>query len=375
MEPPLPQRDIPRFFFFFESIIDTPAPVERLCDVEFTGARTAPGRRGGFEREVFRCAQVCSAFRLAPSCDYPSGPGVLRRPFALHSFIPRGGSSYSITTATSNRVYLITNTGKFLYTTNTDRPWDHENAPKPLGTPLPSRTKSSRPGTTPDKGRTDGGNNYHAKYSSRNQTEVDIGGDIRRNCTKARDKGLLVDPSQTLCESYHDKAAMLLLYGRRPTVAGRWVELFTHTLSGLPSAPSTCWGVTTLLSVLGSGYRREGRGPAHSTGTCSIIVIVPRTLGEVHVSDIENGGRGGKGRVGSTGSMNGQLAVALSSSRTGMGRTLVHRNNRHGHQSQPEPKPTQILLSRPCMRLSGCGLHAPRVQGYRVVLPLVPRCK
>ncbi|KAH9000318.1 hypothetical protein EDB92DRAFT_489723 [Lactarius akahatsu] len=243
MEPPLSQRERHSLYFFFSNpLLTPPAPVEeRLCDVEFTGARAAPGRRGGFEREVFRCAWVCSAFHLTPCWDYPSGPGVLRRPFALHSFIPRGGSSYSTTTATSNRVYLITNTSKFLYTTNTDRPCDHENAPKPLGTPLPSRSKSSRPGTTPDNGRTDGGNNHRAKYPSRNQTEVDIGGDIRRNCTRARDKGLLVDPSQTPCESYHDKAAMLLLYGRRPTVAGRWVELFTHTLSGLPSAPSTCW--------------------------------------------------------------------------------------------------------------------------------------
>jgi len=113
---------------------------------------------------------------------------------------------------TYDRAYLITNTNKFYYTTDTGRTWIHQNAPTPPNT-FGALVLHFHPENsdwiiwTGDEGCSDGGANCHAEAhfsrdNGRKWTRVES---YVRNCAWARDKGLLVDPSQILCESYRDK--------------------------------------------------------------------------------------------------------------------------------------------------------------------------
>ena len=115
-------------------------------------------------------------------------------------------------TFTPDRAYLITNTGKFFYTTDTGRSWNHQNAPKPPNS-FGAQVLHFHPENsdwiiwTGDEGCTGGGNNCHAEahFSRDNGRKWTLVETYVRNCAWARDKGLLVDASQILCESYRDK--------------------------------------------------------------------------------------------------------------------------------------------------------------------------
>ncbi|KAF8264511.1 Oligoxyloglucan reducing end-specific cellobiohydrolase [Lactarius quietus] len=115
-------------------------------------------------------------------------------------------------TFTSDRAYLITNTNKFYYTTDTGRSWNHQNAPNPPNT-FGAQVLHFHPEHsdwiiwTGDEGCNGGANNCHAEahFSRDNGRKWALVESYVRNCAWARDKGLLVDPSQIMCESYRDK--------------------------------------------------------------------------------------------------------------------------------------------------------------------------
>ena len=114
-------------------------------------------------------------------------------------------------TFTSDRAYLITSTG-FYYTTDTGRSWNHQNAPNPPNT-FGAQVLHFHPEHsdwiiwTGDEGCNGEGNTCHAEahFSRDNGRRWTLVEKYVRNCAWARDKGLLVDPSQILCESYRDK--------------------------------------------------------------------------------------------------------------------------------------------------------------------------
>jgi hypothetical protein len=116
-------------------------------------------------------------------------------------------------TFTPDRSFLITTSNKFYYTTDTGRSWNHLDAPKPPNTFgalvlhfHPSNSDSII--WTGDEGCSNiGGADCHAEawFSRDNGRRWTFVEKYVRNCAWARDKGLLVDPSQILCESYRDK--------------------------------------------------------------------------------------------------------------------------------------------------------------------------
>ncbi|KAH8994731.1 Oligoxyloglucan reducing end-specific cellobiohydrolase [Lactarius hatsudake] len=115
-------------------------------------------------------------------------------------------------TFTPDRAYLITNTTKFFYTTDTGRSWNYLNAPTPPNT-FGAQVLHFHPKYidwiiwTGDEGCGGGGNNCHAEahYARDNGRRWTLVETYVRNCAWAPDKGLLVDRSQILCESFRDK--------------------------------------------------------------------------------------------------------------------------------------------------------------------------
>ncbi|KAF8489994.1 Oligoxyloglucan reducing end-specific cellobiohydrolase [Russula emetica] len=114
---------------------------------------------------------------------------------------------------TPDRAYLITPSGKFFYTTDTGRTWYSLTAPKPPNT-FGAQVLQFHPDHsdwiiwTGDEGcSNDGGAQCHAEayFSRDNGRRWSFVEKYVRNCAWARDKGLLVDPSQILCESFRDK--------------------------------------------------------------------------------------------------------------------------------------------------------------------------
>jgi Sortilin, neurotensin receptor 3, len=114
---------------------------------------------------------------------------------------------------TSDRAYLITPSGKFYYTTNTGGTWYALSAPKPPNT-FGAQVLQFHPDHsdwiiwTGDEGCSgEGGAECHAEayFSRDNGRRWTFVEKYVRNCAWARDKGLLVDPSQILCESFRDK--------------------------------------------------------------------------------------------------------------------------------------------------------------------------
>ena len=114
---------------------------------------------------------------------------------------------------TPDRAYLITNTGKFYYTTDTGRSWYHLTAPGPPNT-FGAQVLQFHPDRsdwiiwTGDEGCSGGGGSEchaEAHFSRDNGRKWTLVEKYVRNCAWARDKKLLVDPSQILCESFRDK--------------------------------------------------------------------------------------------------------------------------------------------------------------------------
>jgi Sortilin, neurotensin receptor 3, len=121
--------------------------------------------------------------------------------FYLHSFTP-------------DRAYLITPSGEFYFTTDTGRSWNHRTAPKPPNTfgALTLHFHADHSDWiiwTGDEDCTGGAAvaECHAEawFSRDNGRQWKFVEKYVRNCAWARDKGLLVDPSQILCESYKNK--------------------------------------------------------------------------------------------------------------------------------------------------------------------------
>ncbi|KAI0262354.1 Oligoxyloglucan reducing end-specific cellobiohydrolase [Gloeopeniophorella convolvens] len=116
-------------------------------------------------------------------------------------------------TFTSDRAYLITDSRKFYYTTDTGRTWNPHTAETPPNT-FGVQVLHFHPENsdwiiwTGDEDCGSGsGTTCHATahFSRDNGRRWTFVEKYVRNCVWARDKGLLVDPSQILCESYRDK--------------------------------------------------------------------------------------------------------------------------------------------------------------------------
>ena len=113
---------------------------------------------------------------------------------------------------TPDRAYLITNSRKFFYTTDSGRSWNHLSAPNSPNS-FGAQVLHFHPEHsdwliwTGDEGCSGSGADCHAEawFSRDNGRRWKLVEKYVRNCAWARDKGLLVDPSQILCESFRDK--------------------------------------------------------------------------------------------------------------------------------------------------------------------------
>ncbi|OBZ73619.1 Vacuolar protein sorting/targeting protein 10 [Grifola frondosa] len=119
--------------------------------------------------------------------------------FYHHSFSP-------------DRAYLITNSKKYMYTTDTGKSWHVLEAPTvPNGFNLPvlhfHPTQSDYLIWTGSEGCTGFGENcqVQAHYTRNNGRKWTLIDKYVRNCAWARDQELLVDPNQIICESYKKK--------------------------------------------------------------------------------------------------------------------------------------------------------------------------
>ncbi|KAH9989911.1 Oligoxyloglucan reducing end-specific cellobiohydrolase [Russula compacta] len=117
---------------------------------------------------------------------------------------------------TPDRAYLITNSNKYFYTTDTGRSWNRLTAPK-LPNTFGAQVLQFHPDHSDwiiwtgdeDCSSSDGANcHVEAFFSRDNGRKWFFVEKYVRNCAWARDKGLLVDPSQILCESFRDKTGL-----------------------------------------------------------------------------------------------------------------------------------------------------------------------
>ncbi|RPD60705.1 Oligoxyloglucan reducing end-specific cellobiohydrolase [Lentinus tigrinus ALCF2SS1-6] len=123
-------------------------------------------------------------------------------------------------TFSTDRAYLITNTKRFWYTTDTGRSWNKMDAPSipnTFGLPVlhfhPG--KSDYIIWTGNKGCEGFADSCHveAQYSLMNGRDWNLIDTYVRNCAWARDKELLVDPNQIICESYKNKKGNQRFFG------------------------------------------------------------------------------------------------------------------------------------------------------------------
>ena len=121
--------------------------------------------------------------------------------------------AFYLHTFTSDRAYLITDSNKFYYTTDTGRTWHPREAKSPpnsFGVPVLRfhPQVSDNLIWSGDEGCSAVGENCHveAYYSRDNGNRWNLIETYVRNCAWARDSGLLVDPTQIICESYRDKS-------------------------------------------------------------------------------------------------------------------------------------------------------------------------
>ncbi|KAI0057638.1 Oligoxyloglucan reducing end-specific cellobiohydrolase [Artomyces pyxidatus] len=114
---------------------------------------------------------------------------------------------------TNDRAYLLTAARKFYYTTDTGRSWNALPVPTVPNT-FGAQVLHFHPENsdyliwTGNEGCTGFAENCHAEahFSRDNGRRWNLVEKYVRNCAWARDSGLLVDPSQIICESYKDKA-------------------------------------------------------------------------------------------------------------------------------------------------------------------------
>jgi len=125
-------------------------------------------------------------------------PGEKFLAFYLHSY-------------TNDRAYLISDSNKFWYTTDTGRGWNSLEAPTVPNTfrtsVLQFHPRSDYLIWTGDEGCTGLAENCHAvsHYSRDNGRHWTLIETYVQKCAWAKDAELTVDPAQILCESYRDK--------------------------------------------------------------------------------------------------------------------------------------------------------------------------
>ncbi|KAF9497875.1 vacuolar protein sorting/targeting protein 10 [Pleurotus eryngii] len=112
-------------------------------------------------------------------------------------------------TYSNDRAYLITNTNKFFYTTDTGRTWNVLTAPTAPNTfhaqVLRFQPKSDYLIWTGDVDCDGSKCRAQAQYSTDNGRKWNYVDEYVRNCAWAMDAALHTDPKQILCESYKDK--------------------------------------------------------------------------------------------------------------------------------------------------------------------------
>ena len=122
-------------------------------------------------------------------------------------------------THSNERAYLISESRYFFYTTNGGQHWHKQNTPS-----LPNRFGAAVLRFQPrsdsliwigEVGCDGNGESCHAQaqYSRDNGRNWQFIEDYVLNCDWARDKELLVDPNQILCESYQNKQGSQRLFG------------------------------------------------------------------------------------------------------------------------------------------------------------------
>lgn len=147
-------------------------------------------------------------------------------------------------THTNERAYLITESSEYCYTTDGGRHWHVQNGPSPPNTfgvaTLRFQPRSDLLIWIGDVGCDGSAQNCHAQaqYSHNHGRDWVFIDDYVLNCDWARDKELLVDPNQILCESYQNKEgsqrlfrsdnALQLISGR--DYYGKHTKLFEHVV-------------------------------------------------------------------------------------------------------------------------------------------------
>jgi hypothetical protein len=136
-------------------------------------------------------------------------PGEKFLAFYLHSYTP-------------HRAYLITDTIKFYYTTDSGRQWNALDAPLVPNTfgaqVLHFQPQSDLLIWTGNQGCSGDAHNCHAEayYSRDNGRRWYLIETYVRNCAWGRDSELKIDPTQILCESYRDKNGSQLFFMNNP---------------------------------------------------------------------------------------------------------------------------------------------------------------
>lgn len=147
-------------------------------------------------------------------------------------------------TYSNERAYLITESSKYFYTTTTGQWWHSLDAPSPpnkFGVPaLRFQPNSEYIIWIGEVGCDGNAQNcrVEAQYSRDHGRSWLFIEDYVRNCDWARDKELLVDPNQILCESYQNKQGSQRLFtndNALQLIAGRdyyskKTKLFDHVI-------------------------------------------------------------------------------------------------------------------------------------------------
>ncbi|EGN96883.1 hypothetical protein SERLA73DRAFT_170248 [Serpula lacrymans var. lacrymans S7.3] len=123
-------------------------------------------------------------------------------------------------THSSDRAYLLTDSRKFFYTTDTGRSWNQLNAPSPPNffhaEVIRFQPRSDYIIWTGNVGCEGMGDHCHAEaqYSWNNGRDWKFVENYVVNCQWARDSELLIDPTQIMCESYLNKQGSQRFFGR-----------------------------------------------------------------------------------------------------------------------------------------------------------------
>lgn len=144
----------------------------------------------------------------------------------------------------NERAYLITESSRYFYTTDGGQQWHEQNAPSrpnAFGVPvLRFQPDSEYIMWIGDVGCDGSAENCHvqAKYSHDHGRRWQFIEDYVLNCDWARDKELLVDPNQILCESYQNKQGSQRSFGKENALQlisgrdyyGKKTKLFEHVV-------------------------------------------------------------------------------------------------------------------------------------------------